>query len=177
MRKCIENAVARHFAHSTNAQSTTELNELGKVIEAMGLDASDLAGLIGDEDAELPSVPQVADEDALVYADGRVFRSDGRRIGRVRLVGGAIEDVHELRLDSEASTTYHRLFGGMRVYLLSQSASSGRRVAIGCAETTFLRSLSCSKPVDSVRHTTRGSEHPCDDNVREACAFLFKKSF
>ena len=169
--------VARHFASSTDTGSS-ELTQIAKAVEAIGLDASDLAQLIGDDGAdELPSVPPDSNGDALVYADGRVFRSDGRRIGRVRLVGGAFEDVHELRLDSEASTTYHRLFGGMRVYLLSQSASSGRRVAIGCAETTFLRSLSCSKPVGPVRHTTRGSEHPCDDNVREACAFLFKKSW
>ena len=94
IRRYLERAVARHFASSTDAGSS-ELMQISKAVEAIGLDASDLAQLIGDDGVdELPSVPPNGNDDALIYADGRVYRNDGRRLGTVRLAAGTRELEH-----------------------------------------------------------------------------------
>ena len=119
--------MARHFTRSIDDQGASDL---ARVVEALGLESDDLMELLDDEGIDLPDTPS-GNGCNLVCAGGRVFRTDQRALGHVRLVGEVRRDVHELRVDSETNTRWNRLFGGLRVYLLAQSASSGRRVAIG----------------------------------------------
>ena len=170
VRSYLERAVARHFTRSIDDQGASDL---ARVVEALGLESDDLMELLDDEGIDLPDTPS-GNECNLVCAGGRVFRADQRSLGRVRLVGDVRRDVHELRVDSETNTRYNRLFGGVRVYLLAQSASSGRRVAIGCATSTLCQRFECDRPVGPVRHTMHGTDHPCDDQLLAACTFLLQ---